>query len=107
VTEFDSCIHLAAIGIKVSFYFINTNQNYLRQTTYSIKMTVFWDVAPCSLAEVYSLFRGVFDEIALMMEAVRTSETSANFYQTTRRNIPEDSHLHTRCRENLISQHNA
>jgi hypothetical protein len=28
-----------------------------------------------------------------MMEAVSTSETSVNFYQTTRRNIPEDSHL--------------
>jgi hypothetical protein len=28
-----------------------------------------------------------------MMEAVRTSETSVNFYQSTRRNIPEDSHL--------------
>jgi hypothetical protein len=26
-----------------------------------------------------------------MMEAVSTSETSVNFYQTTRRNIPEDS----------------
>jgi hypothetical protein len=47
--------------------------------------------------------------IALMMEAVQTSETSVNsyqstrrynpedshfLYQTTRRNIPEDSHLH-------------
>jgi hypothetical protein len=31
--------------------------------------------------------------IALMMEAVSTSETSVNFYQTTRRNNPEDSHL--------------
>jgi hypothetical protein len=31
--------------------------------------------------------------IALMMETVRTSEKSVNFYQTTRRNIPEDSHL--------------
>jgi hypothetical protein len=28
-----------------------------------------------------------------MMEAARTSETSVNFYQTTRRNNPEDSHL--------------
>jgi hypothetical protein len=28
-----------------------------------------------------------------MMEAVSTSETSVNFYQTTRRNIPEDSYL--------------
>jgi hypothetical protein len=28
------------------------------------------------------------------MEAVRTSETSVNFYETTRRSIPEDSHFH-------------
>jgi hypothetical protein len=28
--------------------------------------------------------------IALMMVAARTSETSVNFYQTTRRNNPED-----------------
>jgi hypothetical protein len=39
-----------------------------------MKVTAFWD-------------------IAVMMEAVSTSETSVNFYQTTRRNIPEDSHL--------------
>jgi hypothetical protein len=31
--------------------------------------------------------------IALMMEAASNSETSVNFYQTTRRNNPEDSHL--------------
>jgi hypothetical protein len=37
------------------------------------------------------------------MEAVRPSETSVNFYETTQRNIPEDSHLHTRRRENLNS----
>jgi hypothetical protein len=30
---------------------------------------------------------------ALMMEAASTSETSVNFYQTTQRNNPEDSHL--------------
>jgi hypothetical protein len=28
------------------------------------------------------------------MEEASTSETSVNFYQTTRRNIPEGSHLH-------------
>jgi hypothetical protein len=33
-----------------------------------------------------------------MKEAIRTSETSINFYQTTRRNIREDSDLHSRCR---------
>jgi hypothetical protein len=31
--------------------------------------------------------------IAMMMEAASTSEMSANFYQTTRRKNPEDSHL--------------
>jgi hypothetical protein len=31
--------------------------------------------------------------IALMMETASTSEKSVNFYQTTRRLIPEDSHL--------------
>jgi hypothetical protein len=52
----------------------------------SMKMTVFWDVVPCVLAA--SIIR------ALTMEAISTSVTSVNFYQTTRRNIPEDSHLH-------------
>jgi hypothetical protein len=30
---------------------------------------------------------------AIMMEAASTYETSVNFYQTTRRNIPEDGHF--------------
>jgi hypothetical protein len=38
-----------------------------------------------------------------MMEAARTSETLVNFYQTTRRYNPEDSHLHTHRLENLKS----
>jgi hypothetical protein len=42
-------------------------------------------------------------EIALMMEAARTSETLVNFYQTTRLYSPEDSHLRTYRRENLKS----
>jgi hypothetical protein len=44
-----------------------------------------------------------FSLIALMMEAVRTSETSFNIYLTTRRYIPEYSKVHTRRRENLKS----
>jgi hypothetical protein len=43
----------------------------------------------------------VFWAIALMMEAASTSETSVNLCQTTRRYNPEDSHIHTRRRENL------
>jgi hypothetical protein len=48
-------------------------------TAASMKMAVFWDVAPCSL----------------MTEAASASETSVNFYQTTWRNIPEDRYLLT------------
>jgi hypothetical protein len=59
-----------------------------------LRMAVFWVVAPCSLVDLL---------IALMMEAARTSGTLVNFYQTTRRYNPEDSHLHTRRRENLKS----
>jgi hypothetical protein len=60
----------------------------------SMKMTVFWDIAPCSLGETERWW------IALMMEAVSTSETSVNFSQTTRHIIPEDGHL----RSSLCSQ---
>jgi hypothetical protein len=42
--------------------------------------------------------------VALMMEAVRTSEMSVNIYLTTRQYIPEDSKLHNRRRENLKPQ---
>jgi hypothetical protein len=41
--------------------------------------------------------------IALMMEAAIISETLVNFYQTTRRYNPEESHLRTHRRENLKS----
>jgi hypothetical protein len=40
-----------------------------------------------------------------MMEAVISSKTSVSIYQSTQRNIPEDSLIHTRCRENLKSHH--
>jgi hypothetical protein len=37
------------------------------------------------------------------MPAANTSETSINLNQTKRRNNPEDSHLHSRHRQNLKS----
>jgi hypothetical protein len=51
----------------------------------SVKMTVFWDVEQCSSVDVHHCL------IVLKMEATSTSETSAIFYQTTRRNILEKS----------------
>jgi hypothetical protein len=70
-------------------------------TAASMKMAVFWDVAPCSLVDIGRRFTGAYcphhqgDEtlIAVMMGTVSTFETSADIYQTTRRNIPEDNHL--------------
>jgi hypothetical protein len=50
-----------------------------------MKMAVFWVVAPCSL-----IVNHQGDLIALMMEAGSTSETSVNFYQTTRRSHRPD-----------------
>jgi hypothetical protein len=46
----------------------------------------------------------VHTDLALMMEEVRTSETSVNFNVITRHYIPEDSKLHTCRRENLKCQ---
>jgi hypothetical protein len=46
-----------------------------------MKMIAFWDTVPLSL---------------VMIEAVRTSETSA-YYETIWRNIPEGCHLHHPC----------
>jgi Na+/H+ antiporter NhaA len=72
-------------------------------------MAVFWVKTPCSLVEVYQRFGGILltasSLIALMMEAVSTSETLVNLYQTTLHYNPEYSHLHTRRRENLKSFH--
>jgi hypothetical protein len=56
-----------------------------------------------TLPTSYDRFHARGSLIALMMEAARTSETLANFYQTTRRYNPEDSHLRPHRCENLKS----
>jgi hypothetical protein len=71
-----------------------------------MKMSIFRDVALCSMVETDRRFRGAYclhHQGALVMEALSTSETSVDFYHTARRNIPEESHLHAHRRENLIS----
>jgi hypothetical protein len=60
-------------------------------------------ITDVSEALAASIIRVMSSRIALMMEAASTPITSVSFYQTTRRNIPEDSHLHIRRRENLKS----
>jgi hypothetical protein len=47
-----------------------------------LKMTILWNVAPYILVVVSDV-----------SEVLTASEMSVNFYQTTRRNITENSHL--------------
>jgi hypothetical protein len=61
----------------------NTNSDIVKfqvLTAKCMKMTFLWDVAPCSLVDTDRHFRGAI--IALMMEAVSSSETSVTTYQT-------------------------
>jgi hypothetical protein len=55
-----------------------------------MKMVVLWGFALCSLVDIDRRFREADIQI---MEAVSLSKTSANIYQTTWYNIPEDSYL--------------
>jgi hypothetical protein len=55
-------------------------------------MAVLWDVAECSLVDIDRRFRGAYCRHH-QDEAVSFSEMSVNIHQTTRGNIPEDSHL--------------
>jgi hypothetical protein len=56
----------------------------------SMKIRVFWDVAPCNLVGVDQRFRGSASITTLIMEAVHTSETSVYSNETTQCYIPED-----------------
>jgi hypothetical protein len=59
-----------------------------------MKMTVFWDVAGCSLVETDRVSEMLIATIIrAMMEAVSTSEMSVSFYGTTSQKTV--SHLHT------------
>jgi hypothetical protein len=62
---------------------------YIFQNIVLLKITVFWDDKAL---------------IALMMEAASVSETSEDFYQVTRRNIPKDRHRHICRSEKLKTQ---
>jgi hypothetical protein len=53
-------------------------------------MTAFWDIAPSSRIRA----------IALMMEAVRISETSV-YFNETHGATSQETHLHSRCLEDL------
>jgi hypothetical protein len=57
-------------------------------------MDDFWDVASCSLVEIYRCFKSTY------CLHLQSSEMSVTFYATALHNILEDSHFHTRPIEN-------
>jgi hypothetical protein len=77
--------------------FVRYKSVVMSQLMLHMKMAVFWIVAPCSLVEVYQRFRGPY---CLHHQG---DETFVNFYQTTRRYNPQESHLRTHRHENLKS----
>jgi hypothetical protein len=56
---------------------------------------MFWNVVPYSQQKPIN----VSEVCTASIISVMTSETSVNFYKTTRRDIPQDYHLHTHRRE--------
>jgi hypothetical protein len=66
------------------------------------KVSALWYVSSCRLVETDRKYR----DIAVKMGVVSTSETSDGFYETTRRNVPEYSRVHTFRHENLKSHFN-
>jgi hypothetical protein len=68
------------------------------------KIAVFWHVTLCSLVEVHWHFGGIYclnlwgwgggqaSRVTLKMEALHSSETLVNVFQTTWHHIPEDSY---------------
>jgi hypothetical protein len=58
-----------------------------------MKMAVFWVDAPCSPVKFTDVSEVLDASIVRAKEAASTSGMSVNFYQTTWRNNPEDSHI--------------
>jgi hypothetical protein len=60
-----------------------------------MKMAVIWDVALCSLIDIYRRSQVLTAPIfgVMMMEVLSTAETPVSFCHTARHDIPDDSHL--------------
>jgi hypothetical protein len=92
------------VSPAVGNFFANCTNSvrFVFLTVSSIKMAVFWVVAACNLLDVSEVI--AVSIIRAMTEAASTSKTSASFYQATRRNSPEDSHVDIRADHLIIKR---
>jgi hypothetical protein len=65
-----------------------------------MKIITFWDIALCSIVEVYQQFRGVY-RLHHLHHHHHQDESSVYFNETTQRYIPKGSNLHTCHHQNL------
>jgi hypothetical protein len=79
-------------------------------TAANMKIRAVWDITPCSPVVVDRRFRGADclhnqDDVFItrLLEAVRTSETSVCYNETTRRNRPENKTIpETSCPDRCV-----
>jgi hypothetical protein len=69
---------------RFSVVFLSSEANAGIRIIFTLKSSIFWVATPYSLEEVH----------------LRSSETSVNFFRTTRRHIPEDITLRSHHCEN-------
>jgi hypothetical protein len=100
------CLHGVRTTEKCCLGLMRIHAELVTLTSPPVKTTVICEVATGSLVEIDRRFIDAYCvhyQVALMMEAVSTSETSVNFYDTLQRYIPQYSHLYTRRCEKLKS----
>jgi hypothetical protein len=95
--------HCSVLSNWCVFNFMNSS--FIKMAVFWVAVRVDWymitNVSEVCAASIIRALREAAWMPALIMQAVRTSETLVNFYLSTRRYNPEDSHLHNQCRENL------
>jgi hypothetical protein len=82
--------------LQIIYYSMFYNTDWIGNHIFMLKITAFWDIAPCSLVEVDRCFR---------RGTASLIRVSVYFNKTAWCYIPESCHLHTRYHENLNSHY--